>query len=92
MTKSVDLIADDIPVFDHEIDGRFMYVCEYLSTDVQIAVSVPAAQTVISGLELRGLLHRIRIEGEPDTYRLSILQPRSTWYLASATVRSVVNS
>lgn len=89
--KQVDLIADDVPVINQEIDGRFSYVCEYSSINVQIAVSVPAAQVGVSGLDLRGLLHRIRIEGEPDAYRLSILQPYSMWYLASATTRGVVN-
>lgn len=83
----VELITDQIKVYNEKVDGRFTYVCEYSSTDVQIALAVPAAQVVISGLELCGIVHKIAIDGEDAAYRLSILHRHSMQYIGSATAR-----
>lgn len=84
----INLITDDIVVHVENVDERHMYVCEYTSADIQIAVAVPAAQIVISGEDLCGVLHEIILgDNEPTAYRLSILHRQSMQYIAAATAR-----
>lgn len=84
----IELITDQIKVYNEKVDDRFTYVCEYSSDDIQIAVAVPSAQVTISGSDLCGVLHRITIENEQPAYRLSILHRHSMQYIAAATARS----